>query len=247
MVNSMIDSMVPKYFVLKEEIIKMIDNEEIKSDELIPSERELMEQYGLSRTTVRKAIDVLVNEGYLYKVQGKGTYVKGKKFTQGLINLTSCTEELKRHGFKPEAKLIHAGIEKVNKKIQKYFNLESNEKVFFTERVFYGDGYPINTTKSYIPYKLVPGIEKYDFSKNSLYKVLEEQYNIKVLRANRTIEAVLAYDEIAKLLEIDESKPILFFRGWVYGLVNGEETIVEFFKTHYRSDRSKFYIEQIRG
>lgn len=244
--NSRLDSMLPKYFILKEEIIEKIDNEEILPDELIPSERELMENYNFSRTTVRKAIDILVNEGYLYKVQGKGTYVKGKKFTQGLINLTSCTEEIKSHGLKPEAKLVNARVEIANKKIQKYLNLQPEEKVFFTERVFFGDGYPINTTKSYIPYKFVPGIEEYDFSKSSLYKVLEEVYNIKILRANRTIEAVLAYDKVAELLDIEEGKPILLFRGWVHGMANGDETIVEFFKTRYRSDRSKFFIEQRR-
>lgn len=247
MIDSKMNSMLPKYFILKEQIIKMIDNEEIKAEELIPSERELMGNYNLSRTTVRKAIDILVNEGYLYKVQGKGTYVKGQKFTQGLINLTSCTEEIKSHGLKPESKVIHAGIETANKRIEKYFNSKSEEKFFFTERVFYGDGYPINVTKSYIPYRLIPEIEKYDFSKSSLYKVLDEEYNIKILRANRTIEAVLAYDEVAKLLDIEEGKPILFFKGWVYGMVNGKETIVEFFKTYYRSDRSKFFIEQRRG
>lgn len=247
MINSNMDSMLPKYFILKEQIIKMIDNEEFKPEELIPSERELMEKYNFSRTTVRKAIDILVNEGYLYKVQGKGTYVKGQKFTQGLINLTSCTEEIKSHGLKPEAKIINTRIETANKKIEKYFNLQPDEKVFFTERVFYGDGFPINTTKSYIPYKLITGIEKYDFSKNSLYKVLDEEYNIKITRANRTIEAILAYDEVAKLLDIEEGRPILFFKGWVYGMVNGNETIVEFFKTYYRSDRSKFFIEQRRG
>lgn len=103
----MIESMLPKYYLLKEEIIKKIENEEFVAEEMIPSERDLMDNYNFSRTTVRKAIDVLVNEGYLYKVQGKGTYVKGKKFTQGLINLTSCTEEIKSHGFIPSIKLIN--------------------------------------------------------------------------------------------------------------------------------------------
>lgn len=242
----MIESMLPKYYLLKEEIIKKIEDEEFIAEEMIPSERDLMDSYNFSRTTVRKAIDVLVNEGYLYKVQGKGTFVKGKKFTQGLINLTSCTEEIKSHGFVPSIKLINQKIIKANKQIQNYLKLQENEEVFFLERVFSGDGYPVNTTKSYIPYKYVKGIEKHDFSSESLYKILSEEYGITILGADRTVEAVLAYDEVAELLDIEEGKPILLFRGWVSAIVNGEELVFEFFKSRYRSDRSKFFIQQKR-
>ncbi|HCS75651.1 MAG TPA: GntR family transcriptional regulator, partial [Clostridiales bacterium] len=72
----MIEERVPKYFQLKKAIIRKIEEEEYLPGGLIPSERELMEQYQVSRITVRKAIDELVVEGYLYKIQGKGTYVK---------------------------------------------------------------------------------------------------------------------------------------------------------------------------
>lgn len=67
---------VPKYYILKLEIIKKIENDEFLDDQMIPSERELIKEFGVSRITVRKAIDELVNEGYVYRVQGKGTYVK---------------------------------------------------------------------------------------------------------------------------------------------------------------------------
>ncbi|MEG1134735.1 MAG: GntR family transcriptional regulator [Cellulosilyticaceae bacterium] len=90
-----INSFVPLYYQLKKIIIDMIENEEIKPDETIPSEPKLMTIYDLSRTTVRKAIDELVNEGYLYKIQGKGTFVKGRGFEQALIKLSGCSEDIK--------------------------------------------------------------------------------------------------------------------------------------------------------
>lgn len=69
-------SMAPKYYIVKRAIIRKIEKEEYKENELIPSERELTEMFGVSRITVRRAVDELVGENYLYRIQGKGTYVK---------------------------------------------------------------------------------------------------------------------------------------------------------------------------
>ncbi len=128
---NIINTPVPLYYKLKQEIVKMIEDEEFTPDELIPSERDMMEKYDISRTTVRKAIDVLVNEGYLYKIHGKGTYVKGKKFSQGLLNLTSCTEMLKSKGFDPISKVIKSEIFTPRKKIMHHMNLSDRDRVFF--------------------------------------------------------------------------------------------------------------------
>jgi GntR family transcriptional regulator len=240
------DIPVPLYYKLKEDLIRMIENNLVKPDELIPSERELIDQYSMSRTTVRKALDILTNEGYLYKVQGKGTYVKGKKFTQGLIKLSSCTEDLKNRGLTPNVKVINKVVELPTKSVSTNLSLKENEKVYFMERVVAAEGYPINRTKSYIPYNIFKGIEEYDFTKESLYNTMETKYNIQIAHANRTIEAVLADKQLARLLEVDEGFPILLFRGVVFGEVNGVQIPIEYFESKYRSDRSKFHIEQIR-
>ena len=93
--------MVPKYYLVKQKIVEMINNEEIGPDGLIPSERELMGIFGLSRITVKKAIDDLVNEGYLYRIQGKGTFVKKDTLDQDLITITSCTQDILKLGMTP--------------------------------------------------------------------------------------------------------------------------------------------------
>lgn len=81
----MLDDRVPKYYQLKKILIEKINNEEFEVNVPIPSERELTELYQVSRITVRKAIEELVNEGYLYKIQGKGTYVKTDEGEQPLL------------------------------------------------------------------------------------------------------------------------------------------------------------------
>ena len=114
------------------------------------------------------------------------------------------------------------------------------------ERVIYGDEIPINKNKSYIPYHLVPGIEKLDFNKESLYKVIEKDYGIVIKRAIRTVEAILATEETALQLKVKEGAPVMLFKGQVYADLKGKEVIIEYFEAIYRSDQFQFYIEQHR-
>lgn len=238
--------MQPKYYILKRKIIEKIDQEEFKANEMIPSERELIERYDVSRITVRKAIDELVNEGYLYKVQGKGTYVKSDEYSQNLISITSCTQDVVNLGMTPGRKVISASIVQADRKRCHTLELSEKDKLFRLERVYYADDEPINHTVTYLPYKLFPGIEKFDFSKDSLYKVLEEHYETKITKAKRSVEAILAKDEIADYLDVKEGIPILLFGCITYGIVNGKELPIENFKCCYRSDRFKFYINQVK-
>ena len=240
------NNFLPMYYQLKNIIIDMIENEEIGVDECIPSEPKLMQTYNLSRTTVRKAIDELVNEGYLYKKQGKGTFVKGRGFEQGLIKLSGCSEDIRRYGLEPKPYVLKAAIETPSKRVAKMLEIDKEQQTFYMERVIYGDEIPINKNKSYIPYHLVPGIEKLDFNKESLYKVIEKDYGIVIKRAIRTVEAILATEETALQLKVKEGAPVMLFKGQVYADLKGKEVIIEYFEAIYRSDQFQFYIEQHR-
>jgi len=236
---------LPKYYLLKKELIDRIDREEFKQDEPIPSERELMSQFDVSRITVRRAINELVNEGYLYTIQGKGTYIKNGRYSQNLLSLTSCTQDIIKMGMKPSRRIIASGIEMAEKKRQHLLHLSEGEKVYFLERVYFADDEPINLTKTWLPYRLVRGIEKFDFSEASLYEVLQNDYHIELTSADRSIEAVLSDEETARLLGITPDIPILLFTCTTYGKVDGIEQPVETFRCHYRSDKFKFYIHQV--
>lgn len=241
------NNFIPMYYQLKKIIIDLIENEAIQADEAIPSEPKLMQTYHLSRTTVRKAIDELVNEGYLYKKQGKGTFVKGRGFEQGLIKLSGCSEDIKRYGLTPKPRLLDSSIKYPSKRVAKMLDIDENIKTFYVERIMYGDDLPINKNKSYIPYHLVPGIEKLDFNKESLYKVLEKDYHIKINKAIRTVEAILANEEVALQLQIDEGSPVMLFKGQVFAtLPDSKEVTIEYFEAIYRSSQFQFYIEQHR-
>jgi GntR family transcriptional regulator len=235
-----------KYLSIKNKIIEKIDNEEYEVGSLIPSERELMDIFQMSRITVRKAIDDLVNEGYLYRVQGKGTYVKNVDVRHDLFSITSCTEDIKARGMTASNRVILSEPVSADKNTAKKLRINENEPVLKLKRVFFANDVPINLTTTYLPLTIFPGLEKHDFSKESLYAVIENKYGIKITHAVRTLEAILADSESAELLKIKQGQPLILFSCVTYGEVYGKEKIIEAFKCLYRSDMHKFYINQVR-
>jgi len=237
---------VLKYSVLKHRIIEMINSEEYKVNSLIPSERELMDIYQISRITVRKAIDDLVNEGYLYRIQGKGTYVKNDEVSYDLFSLTSCTEDIRSHGMLPSKRVISSEVIPADKRTARRLQIAEDALVMRQRRIFYADNKPINYTTTYLPLSIFPGLEKHDFEKESLYYVIENDYGIKITHAKRTLEAILANEETSKYLKIKSGEPLILFHCETYGEIDGREVVIESFKCCYRTDMQKFYINQVR-
>lgn len=238
------EEMMPKYYQLKHLLIQQIDQEEYKPEEAIPSERELIRMYGVSRITVRRALDELVNEGYLYKVQGKGTYVKSDERSQDLFRIASCTEIIRKLGMKPGRRVLSAGVVPADGRRRRSLELGENDKVFKLKRIYYADDTAVNYAVAFLPDKLFEGLKSYDFSKASLYAVLEKKYRVRMTRAVRTIEAILAQDKTAEYLGIKEGTPVLLFRCVTYGIVGGRELPIESLKCCYRSDMFKFSVNQ---
>ncbi len=238
--------MLPKYYVLKKDLIDKIENDVFVSNQQIPSERELIQLYGFSRITVRKAIDELVVEGYLYRIHGKGTYVKGNVVQQNIFTLHSITDDILEMGMKPSRKVLKFSVDRVYPKRAKELEIENDDEVVILDRIYYADNEPMNRTTDYLPAKYFPNITLYDFSKHSLFEVIEQEYGIKITKATRTIEAVIADEDIAEMLDLKKGYPILLFRGATYGIVNNEEVPIESYKSYYRSDNRRFSITQVR-
>jgi GntR family transcriptional regulator len=240
-------TMVPKYFSIKHDLTRRIDEHQYRENDPIPSERELIEEYGVSRITVRRAIDELVREGRLYRLQGKGTYVKAKECAQDLISITSCTQDVINLGMTPRRKVISAEVMPATPELASSLELGHGEDVFRLERIYYADDVPINHTVTYLPYRLFFGIDLYDFSQESLYKVLGDNYQTSLLKATRTVEAGLAKGKMAEFLQVKAGTPLLFFSCITDGEVRGARLPIEYFECWYRSDKFKFYINQVAG
>ena len=237
---------VLKYSMLKHKIIDKVNNEEYKEGDLIPSERELMDMFQMSRITVRKAIDDLVNEGYLYRIQGKGTYVRSDENSHDLFSITSCTEDIRQKGMIPSSRVISSEVLKAEKHKARKLQIDESDLILKLKRVYYADGVSINYTTTNLPLAIFPGLEKYDFNNTSLYSVIENDYGVKITHAKRTLEAILANEQTAKYLDIKQGEPLILFECVTYGEVGGRELIIEALNCCYRTDVHKFYINQVR-
>ena len=234
------DKPIPLYYQLKEIIKKQIETRELKARDCLPSEREYSEYYKISRMTVRQAITELVNEGYLYRQQGKGTYVAEQKIEQGLMQLTSFTEDMLRRGMQPSAKILSVQEKSIDEKACNALNLQENEPVIAIRRLRLADGEPMALETCHLSFSKYSELLKEDLEHKSLYHFLEQRYNIRLVRATQVIEPGIARQEVAKLLHIRAGDPILILERTTFDQYDNP---VEFVSSLYRGDRYKFIVE----
>jgi len=231
-------SPLPLYYQLEEQIKKSIISEELQPGDVLPSERELSENYQISRMTVRQAITNLVNKGYLYREKGKGTFVSSQKFEQNLQGLTSFTEDMKARNLVPGSKLLHFEISPAIEEIKEWLSLEEEELIYKIKRLRLANDEPIAVETSYLPVKLIPGLTP-DILGNSLYKYIEDDLQLSIGHAAQTVEAAIVRDEDIKHLNVNKNVPVLLIQRETY-LEDG--TPLEIVKSSYRADRYKFKI-----
>ena len=226
------DSFMPLYYQLKEIFLAKIENEELKEGDMIPSENELQQIFDVSRATVRNAIQLLVNEGFMEKKKGKGTFVKRRKIEEQLPVLKSFTEEMiERDASK---KVISAKYTKASPAISSHLGLSSDESVFSLKRLMVVDGKPLGILHSYIPARYKLGLDE-DYTK-SLYRILEKK-GIRLKEAEQTIEASMSNQEQTRLMGQKTPFPTLVIRRLAYS-INGE--VVEYVKGVYHGDRYRY-------
>lgn len=202
----------PKYYQVKMDILSKIKDGTYKQKETLPSEKELMKRYNSSRITIRKALDDLANEGYLYKIQGKGTFVGRVTHKQGIniLRITSCVSELRACGYATERVVLKARIVDCDEELAKVYGLCVGERYFEFERIYTGDGVPYSYEISYYLYRYVSGIEQRDLSKESIHTVLQDLHFYDMsISCSTQIKAILAKGYLSDLLRVEEGFPLL--------------------------------------
>ena len=210
------NSPLPRYYQLKEIMRDRVQSDEWKPGDLIPSERELSEKYGISRMTARQAITDLVNEGLFYREQGKGTFVSQRKITQQLIRLTGFTEDIKARGQKPGTKVLSAQMFPADETTAEKLRIDPGTLIFRLQRLRLADDEPLAIELSQINFKGCERLLEEDLEQNSLYRLLETKYGIPLMEADQELEAGLAGNEEVQLLKISLGRPVLFTRRITY-------------------------------
>jgi GntR family transcriptional regulator len=235
------DSVIPLYHQLMERLKDSIVKGHWTPGDKILSENQLMDQFGVSRNTSKKAIDELVQEGILYRIQGKGTFVAKPKLQQSLMGFYSFSKVLKEKGLNPKDIILKIEEVKLTAKIQEALKLEENETVIEMKRLRCANNEPYILESSFIPKKLIKDTEQLKkVGEISLYDLFAQQFNIVVTKAKEAFEPVLIRAEESEYLQTEEGRPALLLERTAYE-VNGLP--VEFCISIVRGDRCRFYTE----
>lgn len=226
------DSPVPKYFQLREILLDLIESDELPIGAAIPSERELCQRYGLSRMTVRQAVDHLVSEGRLHRVAGKGTFVARPKIEMSL-RLTSFSEDMRARGLVPGSRDLDRRIVRASAHLARELGIQPGDEVHFIERLRTADGEPLCVERAHIPLALAPDLSEHDLTDRSLYRLLESAYGLVLDAGELTIDGGIADPRDADLLKLPRGGAVLLLqrRSFAGGVC------VELGASTYRADR----------
>ena len=232
---------VPLYYQLKTIISSEIDKGSYKTDDSIPTEEELIAHFNVSRTTVRQAVTELVQEGRLYRVKSKGTFVAQNKIDSGFISrLESFNDQITRLGKVPSTQVLDFRLGSAPRNVAQALQIETNAPIVFLQRLRFADNVPIVLLKTYLPADQCRFVLEHDFAKESLYDVMSAQGpSCKVHYIRRVIEAIQATHSVAHQLECQTDFPLLFCSSTGY---TASDVPVEFSMAYYRGDCNKFEI-----
>lgn len=202
------DSSTPLYIQLKQAIMDDIHREIYSADEKLPTETELCEKYGVSRITVRKAVLDLVEEGYLIRQQGKGTFVQRTKVKRELIAVNGYSEHMVASGKTPHMKIISHELCNPSEEIAKKLQISLETKVLVLKRILYDEGQPLTLDIAHYSSELFPNLSQYVQDSASMHAVIKNDYHLSLFRYTKLFNVILANGEEAEHLECNIGDPI---------------------------------------
>lgn len=232
------NSPIPLYHQLSEILRNMIE-QDYHSGDFIPPEPELEKGFNVSRITVRKAIDELVQEGILEKKQGKGTIVQRPKITHDLGRITSWTEEMIKRGQPLETLSVDISEMNPTKRMIQKLQLDPTEKMIHVRRLRATQGEPLSIMNNYLRAQYVPQLLEKGLLYESLYEMLEKEYHLSLVRAEESVEAREASESEAQDLLIRPYAPVLYVTRVTY---LPEDIPLEFMNMTTRADRYQYKV-----
>ena len=234
-----IDGRLPKYFSISQDIIKLIKRGKLTPGMRIPSENEIIEKYGVSNTTARKALHELYEGRWVVKIKGKGTFVHAQGVVRSVDRILSFTRNMIEAGFTPSSKVLHHSVLKKG-----YMAMINGRRysmqgpVFKIHRLRFADDVPMMLEVRYISLSLCPGIDKVDLS-GSLYSAYRERFGLELTEIHQMLSAHMIEPEEASFFDLHRSTPGFLVDGVTFC---GREIILEMEKSIYRGDRYTFAV-----
>lgn len=239
------NSPMPVYYQLKEQLALLIRNDTFPIGSQLPPETAISAQLGISRGTVRQAINALAAEGRLKRVRGRGTFVTEPATALQLVQrFTSFAEDMREQNIPFSSRVLAQKVMPAAGRLLDKLGLQHGAEVIYLERLGAVDGEPFVLSFSYLPKALCPDLLDKDLTDKSLYRILENEYGLRLARAERTLEVAQADEYEARLLQIAVGSPIHFMQSRAY-LHDGRP--IEYSRLRFRGDRSRISFEVKRA
>jgi GntR family transcriptional regulator len=225
-----------KHERLRSALLELIERDP-RREQALPSERDLATEYGVSRMTARAAIEELADQGFVYRVQGRGTFVRQPWVSKSLA-LTSFTEDMLARGHRPGTRVVVCAERPAGAAAGRDLSISPADPVIFVRRVRLADGVPICLESVELPTRLVPGLDREKLTA-SLYDLLASRYRIRITHAEQRIRATVLDQEEAELLGVPPVSPALLVER-----VSTDRAGRPVERAHslYRSDRYDFRV-----
>lgn len=220
--------------------LEIIIRDNMEPNEKLFSERELTQVYGVSRITVRLALQELEKRGLVYKKHGKGTYVS--EISNSAVDLSqaySFTEQMRRIGKIPSTKILSFSTILVTDFIAQQLQISLGDQVFELERLRLADGIPMMLERTYVPVEIFPQLSKERLEELPLYEIFFEDYGQQIRLAEEEFYASIALDNEANLLRIPNSSPVLHLIRKTY---NDRNRLIEFTFSIARGDQFRYKV-----
>ncbi|WP_096186986.1 GntR family transcriptional regulator [Evansella halocellulosilytica] len=227
--------------IVKESLIDDIQNGTYPVQSQLPTEADLCRRFDVSRTTIRNALQQLVNEGYIERTQGKGTFVSNQRVKQTLSSTEgSYTEQLRLQGKKPTIKVLDLSVVPSDAFLSHVLNIDEQEPVHRLERIRYADDAPLQYEIAYLPWRLTTSLKK-DECEDSLYKMLRHSMDLPIAKTEEHLHIIHAKEDVAAQLEVPLHFPCLQIETHAF-LENG--TKIEYSIAYFHGDKASFTIER---
>jgi GntR family transcriptional regulator len=224
----------------RERVLDLI--EQLGIGDAIPSERQLSSELGVSRLTVRAALDELVREGYLLRRRGSGTFVSEPKIAQELT-MTSFTEDMRSRGMVPSSRTLDLHTAPAGAHLGRLLHVSPSEPVVVVSRLRLADRETMAIETLHVRESLIPGLSATDLEQYSFYELLFDRYGVEIVGGMQTIEPAVTNEEESAALGVPLHSPAFVFERTTR---SPEGEIVEYVRSIYRGDRYRIVTELSR-
>lgn len=236
-------SAVPAYTQIADALRSLIESPSFAQGSTLPSERELCKHFDVSRMTVRQAIDVLERSGLVRSERGRGTFVSTRQIQKHQQEFRSFSEEMAGYGAVVSSRLLDFRVCAPEPQVQEFFGVSASDRVYQIERLRLADSVPMVCESVQILVASCPDLARFDLENDSLYRILEQEYGIHLVRSLEEIGAIPASARLRSILGIQRSTPLLEIHRRTYAA--GDQPI-EYACSRIRGDRYRAVVRSSR-